>query len=123
MKQVPLLINGDMVASTTEQFINVTNPANGEVIAKTPVTTDDEMQRALQAAKSAFETWRHVPVTERARIMMRYQAILKREQKRIATVLAEETGKVFDDAMGDVWRGIEVVEQAMNAPSLMMGET
>ena len=123
MKQVPLLINGDMVASTTEQFINVTNPANGEVIAKTPVTTDDEMQRAWQAAKSAFETWRHVPVTERARIMMRYQAILKREQKRIATVLAEETGKVFDDAMGDVWRGIEVVEQAMNAPSLMMGET
>ena len=65
MKQVPLLINGEMVASTTEQFINVTNPANGEVIAKTPVTTDDEMQHALQAAKSAFETWRHVPVTER----------------------------------------------------------
>ncbi|TPV61094.1 CoA-acylating methylmalonate-semialdehyde dehydrogenase [Aestuariibacter sp. GS-14] len=123
MKQVPLLINGNMVASQTTQFIDVTNPANGDVIARTPVTTNAEMQQALSAAKKAFETWRHVPVTERARIMMRYQAILKRDQKRIATVLAEETGKVFDDAMGDVWRGIEVVEQAMNAPSLMMGET
>ena len=54
--------------------------------------------------------------------MMRYQAILKREQERIAKVLASETGKVFDDAMGDVWRGIEVVEQAMNAPSMMRAQ-
>ncbi|MDC8830972.1 CoA-acylating methylmalonate-semialdehyde dehydrogenase [Alteromonas gilva] len=123
MPQVKLLINGEFIASASPRFIPVTNPASGEVIANVPDALPEETERAVQAAKAAFKDWQRVPVTERARVMMRYQAILKREQKRIAEVLASETGKVFDDAMGDVWRGIEVVEQAMNAPSLMMGET
>ena len=88
-----------------------------------PCATSDEIEQAISSASKAFETWKDVPVTERARLMMRYQALLKEQQKEIAEILAAETGKTFDDAMGDVWRGIEVVEQAMNVPSLMMGET
>jgi len=64
-----------------------------------------------------------VPVPERARLMMRYQHLLKENHDEIATILAEETGKTFADAKGDVWRGIEVVEQAANICSMMMGET
>jgi malonate-semialdehyde dehydrogenase (acetylating)/methylmalonate-semialdehyde dehydrogenase len=55
--------------------------------------------------------------------MMRYQALLKEHHDEIAEILAQETGKTFEDAKGDVWRGIEVVEHAANIPSLMMGET
>lgn len=123
MNKVPLLINGQFVQSDTSSFIDVTNPADNSVIAQAPCTTETEMEQAIATAQSAFESWRHVPVTERARLMMRYQALLKEHQKSIATLLASETGKTFDDAMGDVWRGIEVVEQAMNIPSMMMGET
>ncbi|MEC8925655.1 CoA-acylating methylmalonate-semialdehyde dehydrogenase, partial [uncultured Idiomarina sp.] len=75
------------------------------------------------SAREAFKTWKEVPVSERARVMMRYQALLKEHQEEIAEILAQETGKTFEDAKGDVWRGIEVVEQAANIPSLMMGET
>ncbi|WP_100641610.1 CoA-acylating methylmalonate-semialdehyde dehydrogenase [Alteromonas facilis] len=123
MHTVPLLINGEFVESKTEKFIAVTNPANNEVIAQAPVATDDEVEAAIASAEKAFETWRKIPTPERARVMMRYQHLLKEHHDELATILASETGKTFDDAKGDVWRGIEVVEQAMNIPALMMGET
>ena len=123
MKQVPLLIDGEFITSATDEFITVTNPANNTPIAHAPCATESEMEGAIASATHAFSKWKNVPVTERARVMMRYQALLKAHHDEIATLLAQETGKTFDDAKGDVWRGIEVVEQAMNAPALMMGET
>ena len=123
MHIVPQLINGEFVHSANQDFISVTNPANNEEIAKLPVSTEQEIEQAVQAAKEAFKTWRKVPISERARVMLRYQHLLKENHDEIATILAKETGKTFDDAKGDVWRGIEVVEQAANVASLMMGET
>ncbi|GGD53491.1 CoA-acylating methylmalonate-semialdehyde dehydrogenase [Lacimicrobium alkaliphilum] len=123
MKQIPLLINGEFIASTSQQHIDVTNPADNQVIAQAPCATHEEMESAIASAKEAFKTWRNVAVSERARLMMRYQALLKAHHDEIAEILSQETGKTFDDAKGDVWRGIEVVEQAMNIPALMMGET
>ncbi|MAD54290.1 CoA-acylating methylmalonate-semialdehyde dehydrogenase [Idiomarina sp. UBA3162] len=122
-KKVPLYIDGEFRASQTESWIPVTNPATQEVIAEAPCATQDEMEAAVASAREAFKTWKEVPVSERARVMMRYQALLKEHQEEIAEILAQETGKTFEDAKGDVWRGIEVVEQAANIPSLMMGET
>jgi malonate-semialdehyde dehydrogenase (acetylating)/methylmalonate-semialdehyde dehydrogenase len=64
-----------------------------------------------------------VPVPERARLMLRYQALLKEHHDELGEILARDTGKTFEDAKGDVWRGIEVVEHAANIPTLLMGET
>ncbi|MGO1328783.1 MAG: CoA-acylating methylmalonate-semialdehyde dehydrogenase [Idiomarina loihiensis] len=122
-KKVPLYIDGEFIASKSEQWIPVTNPATQEVIAQVPVATQSEMDAAVESAREAFKTWKEVPVSERARVMMRYQALLKEHQEEIAETLAQETGKTFEDAKGDVWRGIEVVEHAANIPSLLMGET
>jgi len=123
MKNVPLYIAGEFVQSQTDQWIDVTDPATNEVIARAPCTTDAEMRRAIDNAGEVFKTWKEVPVSERARVMMRYQALLKEHHDEIAEILSSETGKTFEDAKGDVWRGIEVVEHAANIPSLMMGET
>src|SRR5690606_26689299 len=97
-KKVPLFIDGEFIQSTSEQWIDVTNPATQEVIAQVPCATQAEMQRAVASAKEAFLTWKEVPVSERARVMMRYQALLKEHHDEIATILASETGKTFDDA-------------------------
>lgn len=123
MHTVPLLINGEFVPSQSAEVITVTNPANNVAIAQAPKALDAEVEAAVAAAAEAFETWKKVATPERARVMMRYQHLLKEHHDELATILASETGKTFDDAKGDVWRGIEVVEQAMNIPSLMMGET
>ena len=121
--RLPLLINGEFVASQTREWIPVTNPATQAILCEAPAATADEMAQAIAAAKTAFESWKEVPVSERARLMLRYQALLKEHQEEIAEILSQETGKTFEDAKGDVWRGIEVAEQAANIASLMMGET
>lgn len=123
MKRVPLFINGEFVQSNAEQTQPVFNPANQQIIAQVPMATATEVDLAVASAKAAFETWRLVPIAERARVMMRYQALLKEHHDELAEILSQDTGKTFEDAKGDVWRGIEVVEQAANVPSNMMGET
>ena len=122
VQKVPLLINGELIQSQTEQWIDVTNPATQQVIAQVPLATAQEVEDAVTAAKVAFETWKDKPVGDRARLMLRYQALLKEHHDEIASLLAQETGKTFADAKGDVWRGIEVVEHACNIASLSMGE-
>jgi malonate-semialdehyde dehydrogenase (acetylating)/methylmalonate-semialdehyde dehydrogenase len=123
MKKVPLFLNGEWVESQSSRLIDVTNPATQEVIAQVPCATSSEMQQAIDSAKEAFKTWKEVAVPERARIMMRYAFLLKEHQEEIAGIICEELGKTKEDAMGDVWRGIEVVEHAANIPSMLMGET
>jgi malonate-semialdehyde dehydrogenase (acetylating)/methylmalonate-semialdehyde dehydrogenase len=117
------LINGEFVESRGETTLPVTNPATQQLLANVTLATSEEVDQAVAAASAAFLSWRETPVPERARLMMRYGALLKENHDAIAEILAQDTGKVFEDAKGDVWRGIEVVEQAANIPSLLMGET
>ncbi|OZG69780.1 methylmalonate-semialdehyde dehydrogenase (acylating) [Hahella sp. CCB-MM4] len=120
---VPLFIDGEFVESQSQNLIPVTNPATQEVIAQVPCATESEVEQAIQSAKKAFETWKETSVGDRARLMLRYQALLKEHHDELAELLSQETGKTFEDAKGDVWRGIEVVEHACNIASLTMGET
>ena len=122
-ESLPVYIDGGFRQSAAENLIPVTNPATQDVLVHAPQTTMKEIDQAVAAAKVAFAEWRQVPAPERARLLMLYQAKLKEEQDAIAEIICQETGKVFADAQGDVWRGIEVVEQACNIPSLLMGET
>ena len=121
--KVKQLIGGEFQYSSSDEWIEVNDPATQKVIAKVPCTTAEEMRQAIDSAKNAFKTWRNIPVPARARIMLAYQGLLKKHHDELAEILAKETGKTFEDAKGDVWRGIEVVEHAANVPSLMMGET
>ncbi len=122
-QSVPHLINGEFTVSQSKRRIPVTNPATGLVIAEVPCSTSEEVEAAISSAKKAFVSWKETPVSDRARLMLRYQQLLKENHDEIAEILSQETGKVFADAKGDVWRGIEVVEHACNIASLMMGET
>ena len=122
-KVIAQLIDGEWRESRAREFIEVTDPATQEVLALAPKATAEEIEAAIASAKAAFLTWREVPVSDRARVMLRYQHLLKEHHDELAEILAAETGKTLADAKGDVWRGIEVVEQACNIASLMMGET
>ncbi len=122
-RSVPLFINGEFQASQSADTLPVVNPATQQELARVPMATRSEVDAAVASAKNAFKTWREVAVPERARLMLRYQHLLKAHHDEIAEILAQETGKTFADAKGDLWRGIEVVEHACNVPSLLMGET
>ena len=122
-EKLNLFIGGSSVKSTTKNWIEVLNPATQEVLCKAPCATDEEIKSAVASAKEAFFSWRETPPPERSRVMMKYQDLLKINQDEIAKILSKENGKTFEDAKGDVWRGIEVVEQAANITPLLMGET
>ena len=122
-KKVPLFIDGEFTPSESTQWADVTNPATQEVLGQVPYATTQEMERAVESARQAFEEWRRVPVPTRVRYFFKYQELLKKRQDQIAKVLCEENGKNFVDGQGDVWRGIEVVEHACSAANHLMGET
>ncbi len=122
-RRVPLFLNNQCIDSDSQETIPVTNPATGQIISDVPCTTPSEMEQAVADAKTAFQSWRNVAVPERSRLMLRYQALLKEHHDELAEILSQETGKVFEDAKGDVWRGIEVVEQAANVAPMLMGES
>ena len=122
-EKLSLFIDNQFVESATEKWIKVLDPSTQETLCEAPCATNEEIDNAIISAKKAFLSWRETPPPERSRVMMRYQDLLKTNQKAIATILSKENGKTLEDAMGDVWRGIEVVEQAANITPLLMGET
>ena len=95
-----IYINGDFRTSAGSSTIPVTNPATQEVLVEAPNTTMQEIDEAVAAAKTAFQTWKLVPAPERARLMMKYQMLLKEKHDEIAEILSQETGKTFADAQG-----------------------
>ena len=101
----------------------VYNPATGEVIAETPLSTADDLDRAVEKARAAFEGWAATPVGERARILFRFKMLLEDNFEELRDLVTLENGKDKKDAGGEVRRGIEVVEFACGMPTLMMGES
>ncbi|WP_412705057.1 Methylmalonate-semialdehyde dehydrogenase [acylating] [Aeromonas rivipollensis] len=120
---LPLYIGGEAYPSASEAWIEVTNPADQSLLARVPRATPAEVELAVRRAHDAYLLWLEVPAPERARVMFNYQHLLKAHHDELATLLAQETGKNLADARGDVWRGIEVVEQACGVASQTMGET
>ncbi len=113
-------IDGEWVASSGES-LEVDNPATGEVIARVPLSTAEEVDQAVAAAKAAFPEWRETPPLVRARYMFRLKGLMEDHFEDLARTIVEEHGKTIDEARGEVRRAIENVEVAMAVPSLMMG--
>jgi malonate-semialdehyde dehydrogenase (acetylating) / methylmalonate-semialdehyde dehydrogenase len=101
----------------------VYNPATGEVVAETPLSTKEDVDRAVKQAEAAFPGWAATPVIERTRVLFRFKALLEEHFEELRDLVTLENGKDARDAGGEVRRGIEVVEFACGMPTLMMGET
>jgi malonate-semialdehyde dehydrogenase (acetylating)/methylmalonate-semialdehyde dehydrogenase len=114
-------VGGKWVTPQAREHGNVHNPATGRVIARVPFSTAADVDAAAQAAKRAFPGWRDTPVVLRARVLFRFAALLEQHFEELSRLVTTEHGKTLDEARGSVRRGIECVEVACGAPSLMMG--
>jgi malonate-semialdehyde dehydrogenase (acetylating)/methylmalonate-semialdehyde dehydrogenase len=114
-------INGEWVEAKTDRYLDVINPADGISIAKVPMTTKAETDRAIQAAHDAYWDWRSTPPIVRARYLFKIKALLDRHHEEIARITTQEHGKAIDEARGETLRSIENVETAAGITSLMMG--
>ena len=122
MKELSHYINGDYVKGSSGRFADVYNPATGEVQAKVPLASEEEMHAAVEIAQSVQPAWAAVNPQRRARVMMKFVDLLNRDMDKLAESLSAEHGKTFPDAKGDVQRGLEVVEYCIGAPQMLKGE-
>ncbi|QFT89975.1 Methylmalonate semialdehyde dehydrogenase [acylating] [Bacillus sp. THAF10] len=116
-------INGVWVDSKGNEQHEVINPATNECLAKVPISTKSDVEDAVEAAQAAFKTWKNTPVPKRARILYAYHHLLSKHHDELAKLIVLENGKAYKEAHGEVQRGLECVEFAAGAPTLMMGES
>ncbi len=118
---LPNFIGGRWVESRARETLDVHNPASGAVIARTPLSTGEDLAAAVAAAKKALPAWRDTPPVVRARAMFRFRQLLEEHFEEIARIVTTEHGKTLDESRGSVRRGIECVEVACGTPSLAAG--
>ena len=119
----PLFINGEFVESKSTSFFDVLNPATQQVVTRVPLATPAELEAAVAAASAAYPAWRHTPVTQRQRVLFNLQQLIRQHEAELVETIVQENGKTVNDAKGDIFRGMEVVEYAAGIASQMQGET
>jgi malonate-semialdehyde dehydrogenase (acetylating)/methylmalonate-semialdehyde dehydrogenase len=116
------LINGKWESPRHEHH-PITNPSTGQTIGHVAYASEQDVDRAVQAAHNAFLEWREVPVVDRVQPLYRFKDLLEKHALDLARTLSSENGKTLDDAKAEVRRAIQMVEVACGMPSLMMGES
>ena len=114
-------VGGRWVAAASAEHVDVHNPARGQVIARTPLSSRADVDAAVHAAARSFPAWAETPPVVRARAMFRLKALMEEHFEELAATVTTEHGKTLAESRGSVRRGIECVEVACGAPSLMMG--
>ena len=120
IERLPNFIGGRWTPAGGDAAVDVYNPARGVVIARTPLSTGSDLDAAVKAALKAFPEWSETPPVLRARAMFRFRQALDDHFEELARIVTTEHGKTLDEARGSVRRGIECVEVACGAPSLLM---
>jgi malonate-semialdehyde dehydrogenase (acetylating)/methylmalonate-semialdehyde dehydrogenase len=122
LNSVPHWIAGKAVIGSLARTGNVFDPSTGQVSARVPLASTEELNACVKIAREAFPKWAATPPLQRARVMFRYRQLLDAATDRIAAIITREHGKTLPDARGEVIRGLEVVEFACGIPDLLKGE-
>jgi len=122
MQTIENAVAGKRYVSSATRRVPVFNPATGEQSAELPLSTLDELNAAVENAKQAQVAWGNTPPMKRARVMFKFKALLDQYADDLAREISKEHGKVHDDALGEVARGIDCVDFACGIPQLLKGE-
>jgi len=120
---VPTLAGGKWRPSRSTRSGEVFNPSTGQVIARVPFCTAEETAAIVEQAKAALAVWADTPAVERARVMFQFRQLLSEHFEEVAALVTREHGKTLAEARAEVQRGLEMVEFACGAPSMLMGDT
>ena len=122
VRELTHFIGGEHVAGTSGRFSDVFHPSTGEVQARVPLASRDEVEAAITNALEAQLIWGAWNPQRRARVLLTFLDLISRDMESLARLLSSEHGKTIADAKGDIQRGVEVIEFAVGAPHLLKGE-
>lgn len=123
IKKLKYFVNGQWLKSSSQKYMDVYNPSEGEVIAQAPCCTEAEVNSAVAAAKKAFESWSKTPVMRRVQVLYNFRDLVIKNLDELTLICAREHGKVWNEAKGDILKVKEPVEFACGVPALMTGES
>src|SRR3954469_25503343 len=120
--QIPHFVDGRRVEGQSGRTADVLNPSTGEVQAQVPMASTAEVDSAVEIAVAAQREWAAWNPQRRARVMMKFVALVNEHADELAELLSLEHGKTVADSLGDIQRGVEVIEFAIGIPHLLKGE-
>ena len=115
-------VNGEWIKPAASEFLDVVNPATGQVIARTPLSSKADVDVAAKAAQEAFPAWRRTPVQDRVQYLFKLRELLRANLDEIARIITNECGKTFEEARAEMVRALENVEVACGMPMMGKGE-
>src|SRR3954454_4935932 len=115
-------IGGTFVDPSVEQHLDVTNPADGSVISRVPLSSASDVDRAVDAAMKAFPIWSGMPIKERVQVFFRYKTLLEQNIDELAKLVSEENGKIEGEARPEILKAAELTEFACSLPQIASGE-
>ncbi len=122
MQKILNYVNGEWIDPVVSEYVDVVNPATGEVIARTPLSRVSDVEAAAQAAAAALPAWRRTPAQERIQYLFKLRDLLKAHNDEIARAITNEAGKTFEESKAEMVRAIENVEVACGIPVMAKGE-
>ena len=114
--------NGGFAESSSTETLEVVSPIDGNHLSKVPMSTTEELNKAVESAKNAFEDWSKQPIKERVQIFFKYRQLLEQHTDELTSLVAEENGKTLGEASAEVAKSIELTEFACSMPQLVSGE-
>ena len=122
VKPINHWISGAAYAGRSGRTGTVYNPATGRQTGAVDFASVEEIDKAVQSAKAAFPAWRSTSLAKRAELFFRIRELFHEQREEIAKLLTAEHGKVLSDALGEVTRGLEVIEFCCGLPHLLKGQ-
>lgn len=114
--------NGSFQQSSSTESLDVVSPIDGNLLSQVPMSSVEELNTAVQSAKTAFENWSTMPIKERVQVFFKYRYLLEKNFDELTALVSEENGKTWDEAKAEVEKSIELTEFACSMPQLVSGE-
>ena len=114
-------VAGDFVKGE-HVYLDVFNPSDGSVISRVPLSSRDDVDRAVQVAQAAFPAWSSLPIKERVQVFFRYRSLLERDIEELTALVTEENGKIYSEAKAEILKAMELTEFACSLPQIASGE-
>jgi malonate-semialdehyde dehydrogenase (acetylating)/methylmalonate-semialdehyde dehydrogenase len=121
LTRVPNYVNGEWKESSSTEWQDVVNPATGELIASVPLSSNNEVASAIEAAAAAYPAWRRTPPEDRIQPLFKLKQLLEEHVDELARIITLENGKTFAESKAELRRAIENVEVACGIPMMMQG--
>jgi malonate-semialdehyde dehydrogenase (acetylating)/methylmalonate-semialdehyde dehydrogenase len=122
LKIIKNYVNGQWREAENTGYLDVENPSTGEILAKTPLSSQAEVNRAIDATYEAYKSWKDLPVARRVQFLYKLVALLRQNEDKIARLLVSEMGKSIPDAIAEMKRIYENIEVACGMPVLQQGD-